>query len=197
MESKDNEAEKLKPLSGKEQAFCEQYTVDWNKTRAAQRAGYSPDNPAAAAVSANRLLKKANVNAYIEECKKDTERLAGISRLRNAKELANIAYSSIAHLHDTWVETKYFEDLTEEQKSAIESIERKTRTIEREGDTDIEIEYVKIKLFNKLAALDAIAKMYGYYEPERMKIDADLRASVAPMTPQEAKAFLDGIAKDI
>lgn len=196
MESQDNQSEELKPLTFKEQAFCEAYTADsrGNGAKAAVKAGYAEKS---ARVTASRLLTKANVKAYIEDCRKNTESLAGISRLRNAQELASIAYSSIAHMHNEWTELAYFNDLTDEQKSAIEGIETRTEIIKREGEEDKEIQYVKIKLYSKLAALDAIAKMYGYYEPERMKIDADIRAGVTPMTPQEAKAFLNGIAKDI
>lgn len=202
MEAENNNIETLKPLTAKEQAFCEQYTVDWNKTKAAQRAGYSPKNPAAAAVSAQRLLKKANVLAYIEECKKDTERLAGISRLRSAKTLAAIAYSDAAGMREGWVDLKDFELLTDDQKAAIETIEYRTEskyveTPDGKELLEVETTWVKIKMHSKLAALDQIAKMFGYYEAEKINHSGVMVAKYVPPTPDEIKAIAKALEDEL
>lgn len=54
-----------KRLSRREREFCERYLAERNGTRAAQEAGYSPDNRGAAAVTASRLLRKAKIVAYL------------------------------------------------------------------------------------------------------------------------------------
>lgn len=78
-----------------------------------------------------------------------------------------MAFSSIAHLHNTWIKRKDFETLTEDQKACIAEIDTKVKT-EWEYDTDtkerepISVEYVRIKLYDKQKALDAISKMLGY-----------------------------------
>lgn len=54
-----------KLLSRREREFCEHYLAERNGTQAAQRAGYSPDNREAAAVTASRLLRKAKIAAYL------------------------------------------------------------------------------------------------------------------------------------
>ena len=174
-ESEGDEIENLTfNLSGKQIKFCEEYVFDWNGSRSAIAAGYSEN---CAKEQASRLLTKANIKAYIEFLKTDTARLAGISALSQLQELRKIAYSSIAHLHNTWIEQKDFDQITNEQKEAIESIDTKTekRTLTNGGgegvDIDIEVKFVKIKLYSKTQALDMINKMLGFNAPKKIEIE--------------------------
>jgi len=150
-------------LTQKEKIFCEQYVVDWNGARSARAAGYSEDSCRQIAYD---TLTKLYIKQYIEFVKNDIERLSGISKLRNVQELAKIAVSSIAHLHNSWIELSEFEKLTDDQKAAIESIETKTVTTNFD-DTTKTTEYVKIKLYSKIAAITEINKMMGYNAPEK------------------------------
>lgn len=52
------------PLTGRQQRFVELYSIDRCGTQAAIAAGYT-DRPAAAAVTASRLLRKPNVQAAL------------------------------------------------------------------------------------------------------------------------------------
>lgn len=155
--------------------FCEEYVLDWHVTNAAKRAGYSERS---AHSIGSDLLKKHEIREYIEFLKTDTARLAGVSLLRNVQELRNIAYSSIAHLHNKWIDLKRFEDLTEEQKSAIESIDTKS---EIAPDGTKTVQYVKIKLHSKIKAIDLMNKMLGFNAPKEIKLDVE----VSELTPQE------------
>jgi len=145
-------------LTEKERIFCHQYIIDWNGARSARVAGYSEKT---VNEIAHQNLTKLHIQQYISFIKNNFEEEAGISKLRNLQELAKIAYSSIAHLHNTWIERKEFESLTEDQKSAIESIDTKTMTIDYDESTK-EVEYVKIKLYSKTIALGMINEMMGY-----------------------------------
>ena len=64
---------------------------------------------------------------------------AGISALRVIKEHEKIAFSSIAHLYNTWIERVEFEKLTDDQKACIKSISTKIlkRKIGTSDDPDI------------------------------------------------------------
>lgn len=53
---------KLKPLTAKQQLFCEEYLADLNATQAAIRAGYAK---ASAANAATHLLKNPQVHAHL------------------------------------------------------------------------------------------------------------------------------------
>lgn len=159
-----------KKLTAKQQRFCEEYVIDWNGTRAVIAAGYSEN---AAAEIAYEYLRKPHIKEYINKIRNDLSRLSGITALRNLIELKKIAYSSIAHLHNTWITLKEFEDLTDDQKACIESIDTKTeiKTVQG-GDFDkelfeIETKYIKIKLFSKLTAIETINRMLGFNAPEK------------------------------
>jgi len=154
-------------LTEKERIFCHQYIIDWNGARAAREAGYSEDT--------------AKQIAY-ENIKDDIEKEAGISKLRQINELAKIAYSSIAHLHNTWIELKDFELLTDEQKEAIESIETKIEAkqsynFETDKKEMIDVKYVKVKLYSKLNAIDQLNKMLGYNAPEKQEVNQTINVS--------------------
>lgn len=57
-------------LTDKQLAFCREYVVDFNATKAAIRAGYS-DNPESAAVEGSRQLRKAKIKAEINRISRE------------------------------------------------------------------------------------------------------------------------------
>lgn len=159
-------------LTEKERIFCHEYIIDWNGARAARVAGYEENRDRQTAYD---MVTKSYIQQYIDFIKTDYEKECGITKIRQLKELTKIAYSSIAELHNKWIELKDFESLTNEQKNCIESIETKTEVkykydSEKEERIPVNIEYVKIKLYNKLSALDQINKMLGYNEAEKHEI---------------------------
>jgi phage terminase small subunit len=146
-------------LTEKQKAFCREYILDWNGTQAAIRAGYSAN-------SANEIssqnLAKLNVQEYIRSLQKEIEKVAGVSQLMVLNEHKKLAFSSIAHLHNTWIERKQFDKLTDEQKSCISEITTQVKSYYPKEEQAYEVEFVKIKLYDKQKALDSISKMLGY-----------------------------------
>jgi phage terminase small subunit len=153
-----------KKLTEKEKIFCREFIFDWNATRAAKAAGYSAKT---AAVIGHQNLRKLYIQKEIEEIQKELEKISGISRLRVLKEYEKLAFSSIAHIHDSWIEKKAFDKLTDDQKTCISEIQ--TRVVKKKvGDSEIvDVEEVKVKLHDKSKALDSITKMLGYNEAEK------------------------------
>ena len=157
-------AQRKKKLTDKEKRFCEEYVIDWNATRAAKVAGYSEKT--AKEIGCENLTK-LNIKKHIDECKNNLEELSGVSALRNINELKKIAYSSIAHLHKTWIKRKEFELLTDEQKECIQEI--KTReSYTKQGELVTEIH---VKLYDKLKALGTMNRMLGYNAPEKSELE--------------------------
>lgn len=161
-------------LTDKQEKFCYEYCMDFNATQAAVRAGYSGKT---AGVIGNENLKKPYIQVRIKSMQDNLAETAGVGRLRVLNEHIKIAYSSIAHLHNTWIERKEFETLTEDQKSCISEIDTKIRT-EFEYDPEnlkekkpITVKYVKIKLYDKQKSLDAINRMLGYDAPVKTILD--------------------------
>lgn len=183
-------------LTEKERIFCHQYIIDWNGSRAAKEAGYSEKTRAEIA---HQNLTKLHITQYIDFIKNDLEKEAGISKLKNLNELSKIAYSSISHLHDTWVDLKEWEEIKENNPScmaAVESIDTKTETkvYNKSGDneTDVEINYVKIKLYSKLQALDQINKMMGYNAPDKLEHSGEIKTE-----PKTINISIDGKEMDL
>lgn len=158
-------------LTEKQKIFCREYIYDWNATRAAKVAGYS-EHTAGAMGFEN--LQKPEIQAEVKRLQGETAQLAGISRLMLAEELKKMALSSIAHLHLTWITRKEFDQLTEDQKACIAEIQTQTRIEMKynptsEEEEPVQVDFVKIKLYDKLRAIDSLKKMFGYDEPDEVK----------------------------
>ena len=163
-------------LTEKQKIFCREYIYDWNGTRAYKVAYPDVKKEESAKAAASRLLTNVNISEYIELIQKDLEKLSGISRLMVVNEFRKIGFSSIANLHNTWIERKDFEELTSEQRETIQEIE--TKVIKKRNFKEStpshsvydDVEYVKIKLYDKNKALENINKMLGYNAPEKMDL---------------------------
>lgn len=163
MSNKENDIR----LTDKQERFCYEYCIDFNATKAAIRAGYSEDT---AGSIGSENLKKPEIESRIKEMQENLAETAGISSLRVISEHAKIAFSSIACLHNDWIERSDYESLTEEQKSCIKSITTKIqkRNIGTSDIPDIvDVEYVKVELYDKQKSLDSISKMLGFNAPEK------------------------------
>jgi phage terminase small subunit len=173
--SKKGKESKAEELTGKQKRFCEEYIFDFNATRA-----YKETYPDAASedgirASASALLTNPNIQNYIKELQSDLEKTSGISRLKVLREYEKLAFSSIAHLHDTWITRKELEKLTDDQKSAIMEIQTQTRVEmkynpETEEQEPVQVDFVKIKLHDKQRALDSIGKMLGFNAPDKVEL---------------------------
>lgn len=159
---------KVRKLTGKELKFCIEYIKDWNATQAAIRAGYSKKS---AYELGSRLLRKVEILENIDQVKENLEQALGISKAKVVSELMKIAFSSISDYHKSWIERKDFDQISEEAKACISEID--TRIVRRVvNEEEYQVEQIKIKLYDKQKALDAISKIMGYDAP--VKVDASV-----------------------
>lgn len=156
-------------LTPKQERFCYEYLANgFNATKAALLAGYSQKS---SYCIGQENLTKPEVKARIQAMKDNLAETAGISALMIAQEHIKIAFSSVAHLHNTWVERKELDQLTEDQKACIQEVSTKVMKVKSGllGDfTDVE--YVKIKTYDKQKSLDALNDMLGYNAPIKNEI---------------------------
>jgi len=160
-------------LNAKQQIFCHEYIVDWNASRAVRDAGYSPKG---ANVAGAKLLMKANIQEYIEIIKEDVAKAVGISKIGLLKDLKVLATSNIADFYTDWIKREDFEALKKDNPqilAAIQEISTKTE-VKNMNDELIEVEYVKIKLYDKRLAIQDIFKAMGWNAPD--KVDVTTRA---------------------
>lgn len=162
-----------KGLTEKQKIFCREYIYDWNATRAAKTAGYSEET--AYAIGAENL-RKPQIQAYLKEIQEDLEKIAGISRLRIAQEHLKIVNTSIAHLHNTWIERKEFDKLTDDQKTSIQEISTQIKTSRNADGTLEENEYIKIKLYDRQKSMDALTRLFGWEAAEKLEITGSVKS---------------------
>ena len=151
-----------KVLNDKQKRFALEYTIDFSKTQSAIRAGYSK---ATAGQQGYELANNPLIKEEIKRLQSATAETVGISKIAVAMELKKIAFSSMADYSNGWMDQKTFEELTPDQKSALSEIRVTKKTF---GEMTEEL--IQLKLHDKLKAIEAIIKMFGYNEPEEINI---------------------------
>ncbi len=152
-------------ITNKEKRFAEEYIKDFNATRAGREAGYGVNSKdSVVTVLMVAVKNKPAVKQYIAELQSELEEMAGISRYRVLQEYAKIAFSSFGDFFRGWMDMKSFDELTEMQKAAIAEVQEVTKYVDGEP-----VVGVRIKLHDKIRALDSISRMLGYDSP--LKVD--------------------------
>lgn len=159
-------------LSENQKRFCLEYVIDRNATRA-YKAAFNEIADASARVLACNLLTNVNIIAYIEYLNRNAEEVLNITKIKVIQEHIKLAFSNIAKYHNTWITRKEFEELSEEDKSAIQEISTKVVKLRADGQEIGEEEYVKIKLYDKQKSLESISKLMGYDAPQLIDIKSE------------------------
>lgn len=137
-------------LTPKQACFVEEYLTDLNATQAAIRAGYSPKM---AGRIGFQLLEKSGIQAAIQAAQRERSARTGVTADRVVQEIARVAFSSLRDVA-TWgpsgVQVRPDDEITPEAAAAIAEIS--------ETNTG-----VKVKLHNKVAALEQLARHVGLY----------------------------------
>lgn len=76
-------------MTPKQERFANEYLVDMNATQAAIRAGYNKNN---AYATGHRLLKKAEIQAYMARMQAEAAEKAGVTPEKVAQALADMAF---------------------------------------------------------------------------------------------------------
>lgn len=157
---------KVRKLDFKQQRFCEEYIIDWNGNKAAIRAGYSPRS---ARAQASTLLTKPNIQAYIQTCKLKIEQLAGVSKLKALKKLGQIAFTDLTDAFNDDGSLKQIKEMNKDVKACISGIE--TTTMD-------DVAVTKIKTESQRGAIQDMAKMLGWNEPDKVEHSGDINIEI-------------------
>ena len=161
-------------LSIKQENFCNYYVECANASEAYRRAfSCEKMKPKTVWEKASALLNTSKVTARVKELQDEVKSTSDVTKERILHELSNIAFSSIADMHNTWIERKEFDLLSTQEKSAIKSISTKImkKNIGTSEDPEIvDVEYVKVELNDKLKAIERICKMLGWDAPEKVNV---------------------------
>ena len=148
----------MEKLSPKEQRFVLEYLIDLNATKAAERAGYKSKNFGKLGYE---LRNKTRV--FIQKEMRKRAKKLRISTEKVLRELALIGFSDIGEILDFSGEQIRLKSAREIDRHARKSIKSfKTKTTQK-GEEFV-VQENEFQLWDKLAALEKIAKHINLYE---------------------------------
>lgn len=148
-------------LTPRQSRFVDEYLVDQNATKAAERAGYSLKT---AYSQGQRLLKNAEIRRRVDEGLEAQQERTQVSSDDVLYQLANMGFADIRQLFTPGGQLRSIHDLPDDIAAAIQSIKVVTKTIPGAGDEEPEVEYVhEVKLVDKVKPLELIGKHYKMF----------------------------------
>lgn len=161
-------------LNPRQQRFCQEYIVDLNGTQAAIRAGYKEKN---AAVVASQNLNKLNIQDKIQELQIERSKRTEITADDVIKELAKLGFSNMMDYITTQPDGSCFTDLsklTRDQSAAISEITT-DEYVEGRGEDSRLIKKIKLKLHDKVSALEKIGRHLGMFT-DKLSVDMTINS---------------------
>lgn len=175
-------------LSAKHKLFIKEYLVDLNASAAAVRAGYSKRT---ANRQGHRLLINADIQAAIKEGIEARAKRTDITADRVLEEFARVGFSDIGD-YVSWnpvtgvrvIDSKKLEEY--KSRAIAEISEIKSISINAEGEETIRTN-LKLKLHNKISALESLAKHLGILDGKKPEEAPDLssQVNISELTDQQ------------
>ena len=137
-------------LTLKQQKFVNEYLIDNNASRAALAAGYSKKT---AYAIGNENLKKPEIMVEIEKAIARQAERTEVTADRVIKEYAKVAFVNSRDFIDEDGSTKAIHDLSPNDSAAVQHFE------------ELEDGGTKVRLHDKMKALDSLAKHLGILSP--------------------------------
>jgi len=165
-----------KPLTPKEKRFCDEYLIDLNASRAARTAGFSK---VSAAVTACRLLTKANIQKYIQS--KADKRMTKLD-ITGDDVLAELAKLGFSNMEDFTTPGKRGQlkldcsELSRDQMAAIQEI-----SYDQYGQ-------MKLKLSDKKASLDLLGRYHKLFTD---KVEHSGSINLSGLSDDELKEIIN------
>lgn len=150
----------MKELSAKHKIFCDEYLKDFNGTRAAIAAGYKKET---ATVAASRLLILANIKAYLEEKGKELSKKRGISLEMILEGYKRVAFFDPRKFYDENGKPLNISKVDIDTAYALAGVE----STEVLTDFGARINTSKIKMSDRIRALDSLCRVLGFNAPEK------------------------------
>jgi phage terminase small subunit len=147
-------------LSERELKFVLEYLEDQNATRAYEAAGYPSKSYSSSAVTAHKLLKKANIQDAIRRERDRQLKRLHITKGRVLKELSKIAFANVEEVikwDNSGVHYSSSEELPKEVTAAVAEV---TETVTNNGHT------LKFKMHDKAKALVALLEKFDIADDE-------------------------------
>lgn len=153
-------------LTPKQEAFCNEYLIDLNATGAAKRAGYSEDT---AHSIGWENLRKPEIQSRINQLREIMANGFNITKERIIQEYSRLAFFDIRKIHTVDGAIKPVTDWDEDSAAAVAGIEVYEENMKSDDPNDEMVvgKLKKVKIAEKKAALDSLAKILGYNPAEK------------------------------
>lgn len=153
-------------ITDQQQKFADLYRADpeRNITKAYRKAYPKCKRDTSAAVSGSKLLKSANVAAYLELKMGKAEKVADISQARVLKEIARIGFSDLRRAFDKNGKLLSIKDMPDDIAASISSIEVLA------GPEGTVLTINKIKTWDKNSALEKLCKHLGIFSADKIAV---------------------------
>lgn len=170
-----------KDLTDKQIKFCQQYILDLNATKA-YKLVYGSEADETAAVCASKLLRNAKVGKYLSELKESVASAAQITREKVLNGYSKLAFYDARKFYDKDGNLISVQDLDVETAFALTGMDvTEEWGYSEKEDKKTVIGYTKkIKMSNRKEALDSIAKMLGYNEPDKVRHEGEVQIIQIP-----------------
>jgi phage terminase small subunit len=139
-----------------------------NGTEAARQAGYTGSDNVLAS-TASQLLRHPKIQAHLGELRAKAQARSEVSVEKLLRELGKIAFASMkdfTRLDGEGNPHPDLSDLSDEDWACIQEVQTETY-IEGAGDLAREVKRVKIKLYDKLTAIEKAGKHLGMFDKRR------------------------------
>lgn len=165
-------------LNPREENFVLEYCLDWDHRRAALAAGYPSANHGI------RLLKLRRIWELVEYEREARRERLRVDADRITEEFAKVGYANARDYVPAEGEYLNIKRLNSDQTAAIEDINVEDITNPRTGALH---RRTKIKLYDKIGALNSLAKSIGMLA-ERHIMEGTIEHLITQMTPEERLA---------
>lgn len=156
--------------------FAEEYVVDYHITDAGKRAGIQGDN---VNITAWQILQMDDVKQYINQLREIQSQRTFVTADRVEREIARLAFSDLRDYYDENGFLKLPKDLSDDAAAALSGIEvDELWGVGMSGDKEKLGETKKIKLYDKLTALDKLARRLGMFEKDNAQSKPILPSSI-------------------
>lgn len=145
-------------LTEKQKRFGDEYLVDLVATKAAIRAGYSPSS---AYSQGHDLLKKPEMQAYLDVKRRELQEKTGITMEKVLREYSRIAFFDPRQLYTVDGALKQIRDLDEDTAAVIAGLEVQEDFVSDSDDKEAVGCTKKVKFVDKIRALDSISRILG------------------------------------
>lgn len=143
--------------------FADKYFETLNGAESARYAGYAG---ASARIEAARLLDREDIQEYLQRLRLILAEKTGISQQKVLNEIAKIAFSDIRNFYEDDGQLKNITNLNDNEAAALSSV--KTYE-EKDREGNILGLNREIKMYDKLAGLEKLARHLGLYEMDNQQ----------------------------